>query len=48
MMTIQAEISLRRLNFDIEALGAAATRASGAMECNEIQVIGEGGWDYFA
>jgi len=33
---------LRRINFDVEALGAIAAKPCGASECNEIEVIGEG------
>jgi hypothetical protein len=41
-----AEMSLRQLNFDVEALGAIAAKACGALECNEIEVIGEGRSDF--
>ncbi len=37
-----AEMSLRKLNFDAEALIAVAAKASGASEGNEIAVIAEG------
>jgi len=36
------EMVLRRINFDVEALGAIAAKPCGASECNEIEVIGEG------
>jgi hypothetical protein len=35
-------MSLRRLNFDVEALGDIAAKASGPSERDEIEVIGEG------
>ena len=45
-MSNHAKMSFR-LNFDIETFGTAAARAFGASGCNEIQVIREGGLDYF-
>ena len=42
-----AEMALRHLDFDVEALGEIAAKASGASECNEIEVIAEDHSDNF-
>lgn len=36
------EIALRRLDFNIEALGRIGVKASGSSKCTDMAVIGEG------
>ena len=42
MVTSRLELSLRRLEFSVEAIGKVVAKASNAKECIELSLLAEG------